>query len=427
MKNLLYILFIIHLLTRIIFILSIGFLNNYDLQPDSIWLVDFGLNSANINFNYELDRFVVSPLFPFLVGLLKIIFGDNWNIMLISIQLIISALSGVYIYKIGTILFNKKTGLLASLLFSLFPMTLWFTNTFSQECLFQALFIFSIYFLVKSIKETRVKYVIISSIFFSLTYLTKSHILLFSVFIPIIFFHFFNFKKETFTYSIIFATISLLFSVPYGINTYIHHNQYIISSNGAGYQFYLGNTEAGYKSIVDVPKKDTKEYLKIKNINLTAGYINCSHSHYDSIIKLPQKEKQSAFYNEAINWIINNPGKFIELKMYNAFFFIIPGVSWRHYSFNNWVFSFIISFPIYLFAYVSIFIMLRKNNKNGLFILYIFVSMFLFSIIWYVQNRFRTITIEPFYIVYSANIFMNFIEKKYPIVNKHLTSIVDKA
>jgi hypothetical protein len=85
-------------LTRTIFILVNGFFNNYALQPDSTWLVEFGLNNAaQLNFNFELKRFVVSPLFPSVVGILKIVFGENWKILLIFIQLFLSSLSGVYI------------------------------------------------------------------------------------------------------------------------------------------------------------------------------------------------------------------------------------------------------------------------------------------------------------------------------------------
>lgn len=427
MKKLTLILFIIHLITRFIFILINGFFNNYGLQSDSVWLVEFGMNAAQFNFNFELERFVASPLFPTIVGLLKTIFANNWNIALIIIQLFLSALSGVYLYKIGEMLFNKKIGILASLIFSIFPMTLWFTNTFSQECIFQSLFIFSIYFLIKSVKYSSLYSVIISSVFFSLAYLTKSHILLFSFFIPLIFFHYFKFRKQTLIYSVLYGTIALFFTLPYGIYSYNIHNQYILSSNGAGYQFYLGNTEAGYKTVVNVPKKNSDEFKKLQNINVTAGYFNGSQSHYDSILLLPQKEKQTFFFNEAFYWIKNNPLKFIELKIYNTVLYILPGVSWRHYSFYNWLFSFAISLPIYLLAYISIFKMYKTRQINVIFIQYIFLTMLLFSTIWYVQNRFRTITIEPFYIVYAAYTLAAIIEKKMPATNRRLAAMAGDA
>lgn len=428
MRNLTLIIFITHLLSRIIFIFLNGFFNNYSLQADSTWLVEFGLrNAANLDFNFELERFVASPLFPSIVGMLKIVFGENWNVILIIIQLFLSALSGVFVYKIGSLLFNKKAGIVSTLVYAVFPLTLWYTNTFSQECIFQVLFILSVYYLIKSVKNSSIYLVLLSSIYFSLAYLTKSHILLFSIFIPVIYFHFYGFTKKTFVYSSLFAFVALVFNMPYGIYSFKNHKQYIISSNGAGYQFYLGNTEAGYKTVVDVPAKGTAEFKKLQDITVTAGYFNGSQTHYDSILNLPQKEKQSLFFKEGINWIKANPLKFIELKIYNAILFLTPGVSWRHYSFFNWLFSFLLSLPIYLLAYYAIFKLYKKRNKNNVFIFYIFMSMLLFSLVWYVQNRFRTITIEPFYIIYASYVISGFIEKRMPAANKRLAAMAGEV
>lgn len=428
MQRLTIVIFLMHLLSRTLFILVNGFFNNYGLQADSTWLVEFGLrNAANFDFNFELERFVASPLFPSLIGMLKIIFGENWNLILIIIQLLLSALSGVYVLKIGSLLFNKKVGIVSTLIYSVFPMTLWYTNTFSQECIFQVLFILSVFYLIKSIKHNNLYLVLLSSLFFSLAYLTKSHILLFSIFIPLIYFHFYGFKTKTFLYSIIFASVALIFSIPYGIYSFKNHKQYIISSNGAGYQFYLGNTEAGYKTVVDVPIKGTDEFKKLQDITVTAGYFNGSQTHYDSILNLPQKEKQSLFFKEGINWIKNNPVKFIELKIYNAILFLSPGVSWRHYSFFNWLFSFLLSFPIYFLAYYAMFKLYKIRNINYVFIFYIFISMLLFSLVWYVQNRFRTITVEPFYIIYAAYVVTSFIEKRMPAANRRLAAMAGEV
>jgi hypothetical protein len=416
-------LFTLHLLTRSLFISYIGFYENYYLQPDSFWLVPFADKAMRGDFDFEMERFIASPLFPVVGGLFKLLFSSYWDTALVVFQLLLASLSGVYIYKTGELLFqSKKIALLASLIFAFFPLTFWFTHTFSQESIFQALFIFAFYFLLKSLIYSNLKQVIVSAIFFSLAYLTKSHLLVFSIFIPLIFFHWFGFTAKTFIYSSIFAIISLLFSLPYGLYHLNRHQSYVISSNGAGYQFYLGNTEAGYRTVVDVPHKSSEDYQKIKYINSTAGYFNGSQAHYDSILRLSQKEKQTIFFKEAIQWIKANPKKFVILKMYDTLFFLVAGVNWQHYSFEEWLFSFLLSLPIYVFAYWSIIKQLKVNPKLTYPILYLLITMFLFSTVWYVQNRFRTITIESFYILYSAVIFFSFIEK-IPILNRIFASI----
>ncbi len=406
-------LFVLHLLTRVAFALALGWNNNYTLQVDSHELVRFGLQASTGDFNFELDRFIVSPLFSSVVALFKILFGDAWATLLLCFQLLLSALSGVYIFKIALLLFqSRKIGLLASLLFAVFPLTLWFTHTFSQECLFQAFFIFSLYHLIAALERKLTLHVCYAAVFFGLAYLTKSHILIFSLFIPLMFYHVFKFSKTTVWYTILFASISIAFSVPYGLYTYKKHGTYVLSSNGAAYQFYLGNTDAGYKTIVDVPPVGTADYLKMKDITVHAGYFNGSDSIYNATLLLPQPEKQATFYRAAREWIAEHPQKFIELKAYNLALFFLPGVSWRHYPFRTWLATFLICLPVYMLAYFALVRMLKARNPRVVPLVYVMLSMVIFSTVWYVQNRFRTITLEPLYLVYAALPLWELLQRK---------------
>ncbi len=422
-------LFLTHLTTRLLFCVFIGFYNNYHLQGESTSFVAFGDLVARNDFNFEFPRFIVSPLFPLLCGIFKMTFFNYWDTALVLFQIFLGALSGLYLYHIAVLIFSsQRIAILGSLIFSLFPLTLWYTNTFSQEMLFQSLFIFSFYYLLRSLKTGSGKDVAWSAVLFSLSYLTKSHILLFSLFIPLIFFHHFRWSRKTFQLSAIFASICLLLSIPYGIYTYIHYKTYAISSNGGGYQFYLGNTEAGYKTIVDVPKQNTPEFEKIKNIDVMCRTYNGA-DRYDSIYQLPQNMKPKFFVAEAFAWIKNNPWRFLKMKVYDAVFFLMPGVSFRHYNTITWLLSFIVSLPVYLLSYAAMISMVRKNFTSTAPAFYLFISMLLFSTIWYVQNRFRTITIEPIYIIYAAFLLDRMI-KKYPIANKvaeHITGFYTKA
>ncbi len=69
----------------------------------------------------------------------------------------------------------------------------------------------------------------------------------------------------------------------------------------------------------------------------------------------------------------------------------------------------------------------KIRNINYVFIFYIFISMLLFSLVWYVQNRFRTITIEPFYIIYAAYVVTSFIEKRIPAANRCLAAMAGEV
>ncbi|MES2622426.1 MAG: hypothetical protein V4615_16360, partial [Bacteroidota bacterium] len=57
-------LFILHLVTRALFASIIGFYHNYELQADSIWLVKMADQVLVGNLNFDIIRFIASPLFP---------------------------------------------------------------------------------------------------------------------------------------------------------------------------------------------------------------------------------------------------------------------------------------------------------------------------------------------------------------------------
>ncbi len=423
------IIFISFFLIRLIFSIVIGFLNNYQLEPDSIDLIRFSDKAISGNFNFDYGRFIASPGFPIFAAFHKMVFGRFWNYMLVFSQIILSSLSGIYLYGIANLIFNdRKVAIISTIIYGLFPLTFWYVNTFCQETLFQSLFIISIYHLIATCKGQNLKSLFLSSLFFSFAYLTKSHILIFSLFVPLILY--FNLKslKTVICYSIIFASICLCFSLPYGLYNKRKSDIYVLSSNGAGFQFYLGNTNAGYVSLVDVPLKSSNDYRKIKDITTTAGFFNGNQNKFDSILKLPQSTKQSLFFKEGCKWLRQNPQKAIKMKIYDIGLFLMPGVSFRHYEFKQWILALILSFPIYLLAYIGIIISLKRNVNKHFYMLSIFLSMLLFSTVFYVQNRFRTITIEPFFIIYasySINLFfLKYVKKIKLLININFFSSI---
>jgi len=81
--------------------------------------------------------------------------------------------------------------------------------------------------------------------------------------------------------------------------------------------------------------------------------------------------------------------------------------------------SFLTSLPIYLFAYIGIIQSLRTNFRKYSWILFLFITMLLFSVIFYTQNRFRTITLEPVYILFAVFGFFSFLKnnKYFKMIN----------
>jgi len=394
-KNILILLYFI--LIRILFVKLSGY-NSYELSADSHWINDLSEKVLTGDFDFDIGRFIVAPFYNIYIALHKLVFGDHWMIALVSSQIILSGISGVYFYKLGKLLFKEKTALLATGIFGVFPLTLWWVHTFSSEALFQSLFIISIYFLVKLIKFGKLSSLITSAIIFSIAFLTKSHILLFTPFLA--YYIFINLKgTKKWGYPIVYALICILFTIPFGLYNQKHHNQYVLSSNGSKFHFYTGNSEYGYRLIVDIPKQGTLEFNEVTKMNM--AYFN--GATHNKTMKLPHIIKQDLYFQHALDWISVNKIKFLKIKIYNLFQFLMPGVNYKYYQFLTWLATLIISLPIYILGYFSIIKNLKRGYKTHYFILGLFITMILFSVIWYTQNRFRTITIEPFYILYSSH------------------------
>jgi len=399
-----WVILVFSLIVRVVFIFISGIEDNYNKQSDSRMLVLLADQIIDGKHNLDIGRFIVSPLYPYFLASVKIVFGENWSFVVSVIQLSFASFSVVLIYKMSKLLFSEAVSKLSGVIYSVFPMTLWYTNTFSQESLFQCFLITFLFFFIKSIavQSSKVKNCFLAALFFSLAFLSKSHILLYSIFIPIIYFVTINPIKKMILLTALFTTVSIAATLPFGLYNYKINDVYVLSSNGAKYQFYLGNNEAGYITVVSPPQKGTSDYKKMKDINVYAGYFNGNQQLYDETLKMPQKYKQDIFFLEAITWIKENPTKFVNLKIKNFLLLFRPGVSSKHYDFKSWILSLLISLPLYLFASFGLFFSIKSNWKRHIWFLSLVLSMVLFSVIWYVQNRFRTITIEPFMSIYAA-------------------------
>ena len=417
--KILWTIFFAFLFVRILFVLLSGYDNfelfgdtpRYNQQSDAILAGEFNLLSSDLN---QLESlFITAPFYPYFQALFKLFFGSYWIAALQTVQILLSSLSGVFLYKTAKLIWDRNdVAIVAAAIYCFYPLTLWWVHTFGQETAFQYQFIFTVFFLLKAIYKNHFPSLILSAVLFSITFLTKSHILFFAPFIPLIIFLSGNktFKRKAF-YTTAFTAICLAFTLPYGLYNLKANDLYVISSSGQGSFFLIGHNDDMYRSVVTPPRTasimeyEVIERLKPKRENLT-------HS-----------EIQKMYFDEGIKWCLENPQKFLLLKAYNFYYFIMPGVNPNYYSFKYWFASLLISFPVYIFAYFGIYISLKRDFRKHFWILGLFLSMVLFSVGFYVQNRFRTITLEPFYLLYAAlpitDLFHLLIRKTYSFkVNK---------
>lgn len=357
-------------------------------------------------FNLEGSLFITAPLYSYLVAGLKYIFKSTYAPVLELLQILLSAVSAIYLTKTAQLIFKKNNiSFICGIFYGVYPVTLYFTHTFGQESIFQSLFIVTIYFISKFLCYKQRNDLILFSILFSLALLTKSHILLIIPFFLAGLIIIKGVNYDSISDVIIVVGVIFLLTLPYGIYNKMVNGVYVISSSGQGGHFLTGHNDDTYTYLVDSPPRDTLEYKRLKSMDYMI-FRNLA----PKLDGLTHAEKQSLYLRTGFDWIKNNPIKAVKLFFVNLRNFLMPGFNIQHYPFNAWLSAFIMSAPIFVFAYIEIVRGCITNYKEHIPILSIFLGMLLFSLGFYTQNRFRVITLEPFYVMYACAGFVRLFE-----------------
>ena len=348
------------------------------------------------NLNLETNLFILAPLFPYTFALAKLAFGANWFAGLGFIQILISSASTVYLSKAAILIFRKRSiAIAAGLLYALCLPTIYYTHLPSQESLFQSFFVISFYWLCRYSSSPSAGALAGFSIAFTLALLTKSHVILM---IPLVFLFILLKRKATIKAlsdaAILFAVIGLL-TLPYGLYNLHANGTYVISSSGSGGHFLTGHNEDFYQWLVNTPPKGSAEFDRLAAMNFSAYQekgIPAGSSH---------GQRQLIYLSRGLKWATENPSKSINLIAHNIQHHLRPGYSLRFQTIRNWSVAMLFNAPVYTLAYIE---MARGLRRPGAHIpaYIVFVTMLAFVTIFYAQNRFRLITMEPIYILYSS-------------------------
>ncbi len=129
----------------------------------------------------DLDT-IRPPLYPLFLSICYFIFGIHVGVPIL-IQQVIVLVSVFILYKIGTILFSKKIGMIAAIILCFEPDHIFYSFELMTDTLFVFIFLLSVYLFIKFLKTKKLNYLIISSLLLGLSVLDRP----ISIFIPIVF------------------------------------------------------------------------------------------------------------------------------------------------------------------------------------------------------------------------------------------------
>lgn len=198
---------------------------NYDFVYTSDWLKYHELALEILNGNILFYDFKPSGV-SILTALFYFFFGVN-HFSAVVVQIIISVSIIYLVYKITSICFNKKTGLIAAVLISLSPDFIFYCNVINSQLLFTFLFLTAVLVLTKKISLSKI-FLISILIGFS-QYVRPTGNLLLVSFIAFIFIT--HSLKKGIKYNLIFITLFLFTQIP--VFYYNYQNFQLVSNSPA--------------------------------------------------------------------------------------------------------------------------------------------------------------------------------------------------
>lgn len=223
---------IISVVLAFIFFVKLPSVLTSDIQPWDEGL--YAVRVLSIHYNgdfidqtlHSVGKFYSSSHPPLLIwiGYFVTLITGVYPAVLKIIPLIFSLLCVYFIFRIGSMLFEYRTGILSAVLFSGNIVFNVFSKRFQFDIPYTAFVIISVYFFLLYLENRKIVYNIIAGVFFGLCLMTK---IIVGIYIPLIIFIAWIFLRQKINYKfrdfLLFFFIGLLISVPWHVYMLITH------------------------------------------------------------------------------------------------------------------------------------------------------------------------------------------------------------
>jgi 4-amino-4-deoxy-L-arabinose transferase-like glycosyltransferase len=249
-----------------------------------------------------------TPGYPIFVALIYSISSNSvWLVLLV--QIFLSLISVSLVYKIAVKIFNHQIALLSALIFAIDPTQAYWTIELYTETLFLFLFLLSILYLCKSIKEYNFLSIGLSALFLGLATLVRPISFLFPFVTVIVILFLYNLKiRMKLAYLLLYSLVFLATISPWLIHNYTKYNEAKLSSI-SGFNLLLYNAaftevyKTG-KTIQEVRKEFTELAIK-QGFDTIDKYSFKSSQIYSNVAKKYIKDNLFLYSKRHLMGIIN--------------------------------------------------------------------------------------------------------------------------
>jgi Flp pilus assembly protein TadD/4-amino-4-deoxy-L-arabinose transferase-like glycosyltransferase len=349
------------------------------------------------------DAFFRAPLYPYFLAIIYKVFGINF-LMPRIVQSLIGAANCVLVQKIGSRIFDKRTGNLAGIVAAMYPLFIYFDN----ELLFTTSLIFfcllGFYLILKQVEEKgRSLGWFLTGVTWGFAAITAPVVLAFTVTLP---FWLRATLKGKFKNAVLFGLLGIVSVIaPVSIRNYIVSRDFVLIAWQGGTNFYIGNNphSDGMTAIIPGTRK-----------SWWGGFYDAKRIAEEATRRtLKNSEIDSYWFRQGVEFIKNQPVKALGLQLKKAYLFFggfeIPNNRDIYFFTRSTYLKFTIwNVPFFQFPFGLLFplalcgIWYARKRKKDISLMLLFIVFYSLSyIVFFVCARYRMPDI-PFLVILAS-------------------------
>lgn len=373
--------------------------------------------SGNTN---EYIPFFRTPAYGYFLASLYSLHNGIVSNIKITQFIFLSLLSILLIYHLSLQFFNKSTARLASILFLLNPLILFYQQQLLIEPLFIVLSLITLILLQYTISKKTIPYALLTGFFFALTALSRPNML---AFLPVILWLFIRYNRNFFHLSAFLVSVLLTFLPTTYLNYKYGHHFCLLSTQG-GINFYAGNSLEADGIVPLAPAiPESSQSFQVKKNSIWKN-----DNIWETSLIIPNSLDQNKSYDEITvsDWwyqktfseIKADPLAFIKKMIKKAFFLIASYEAPNNtdpmecmkefYPFLFSMHSMINFFILWIFFIPGVYWAWRKLPQTK-YLMGFILFLGVFTVLFFVNSRFR-IPLIPVMTIFSAYCITELIE-----------------
>jgi len=263
------------------------------------------------------------PVYPLFLAFIWQLAGDtaNYGVILIA-QILLDTATALLIVCIGKHFFGNKTGLLAALIFVVYPISVYYCPRFLPTTLYTFFITFVVATLIFGRVDSKIWQFLLSGFFAGIAALIKASAIYLIPFITLVWIVKYrnNWRKITFPV-IVFLLGASIVLVPWGVRNYMHTGIFSVSGTSGGYSLWLATRiDSEGREEEELEGEMLEDYLAkrqeiVKSVRLATGL---DSEQGTGTISWDDNE---AFQRVALNQIRDNWYELAKISMHKAYRF----------------------------------------------------------------------------------------------------------